>query len=253
MNIIDPPGLTVMRIAGGRYRVTGAHRVVWRWMNKFSPASAFQSSEDVNTASSATNNAAAGGDTNSPDTDFDFGDLVTMTIIDVFETDNDGKLLSYCPTFDNRAVHKTREVTERIRKGAGQFLERMDVVAKSPAGQSVNRAAGNFGKMSINAALTVGNIVKHKIEEEIHKHQKQQQHGGGKPTSDDTSADAVGGADVEEDMIEEREDGEEDELESAVNGPTLEMDPSGDEQSAATPGTSKNFSDYSTAATPATR
>ena len=30
MNIIDPPGLTVMRIAGGRYRVTGAHRVVWR-------------------------------------------------------------------------------------------------------------------------------------------------------------------------------------------------------------------------------
>ena len=24
LNIIDPPGLTVMRIAGGRYRVTGA-------------------------------------------------------------------------------------------------------------------------------------------------------------------------------------------------------------------------------------
>lgn len=29
LNIIDPPGLTVMRIAGGRYRVTAAHRVVW--------------------------------------------------------------------------------------------------------------------------------------------------------------------------------------------------------------------------------
>lgn len=29
MNLIDPPGLTVMRIAGGRYRVTAAHRVVW--------------------------------------------------------------------------------------------------------------------------------------------------------------------------------------------------------------------------------
>jgi len=28
-NIIDPPGLTVMKIAGGRYRVTAAHRVVW--------------------------------------------------------------------------------------------------------------------------------------------------------------------------------------------------------------------------------
>ena len=126
MNIIDPPGLTVMRIAGGRYRVTGAHRVVWRWMNKFSPASAFQSSEDVNTASSATNNAAAGGDTNSPDTDFDFGDLVTMTIIDVFETDNDGKLLSYCPTFDNRAVHKTRAPARRCdpRRCSGRCMHR---------------------------------------------------------------------------------------------------------------------------------
>ena len=29
-NVVDPPGLTVMRIAGGGYRVTGAHRVVWR-------------------------------------------------------------------------------------------------------------------------------------------------------------------------------------------------------------------------------
>lgn len=29
MNLIQPPGLTVMRIAGGRYRVTAAHRVVW--------------------------------------------------------------------------------------------------------------------------------------------------------------------------------------------------------------------------------
>lgn len=29
LHIIDPPGLTVMRIAGGRYRVTAAHRVVW--------------------------------------------------------------------------------------------------------------------------------------------------------------------------------------------------------------------------------
>ena len=30
MNVIDPPGLTVMKISGGGYRVTGAHRVVWR-------------------------------------------------------------------------------------------------------------------------------------------------------------------------------------------------------------------------------
>ncbi|KAL3808052.1 hypothetical protein ACHAXA_001902 [Cyclostephanos tholiformis] len=71
--------------------------------------------------------------------DYDFGNLVTMTIIDVFETDSDGRLLSYCPTFDNRAIHKTQEVTKRIRKGASLVKERMKVVARSPAGKSVNR------------------------------------------------------------------------------------------------------------------
>ena len=35
-NSIDPPGVTGMRISGKRYRVTGAHCVVWRWMMKFS-------------------------------------------------------------------------------------------------------------------------------------------------------------------------------------------------------------------------
>ncbi|KAL7516127.1 hypothetical protein ACHAWX_001178 [Stephanocyclus meneghinianus] len=164
-NTIDPPGLTVMRIAGGRYRVTGAHRVVWRWMNKFSPASVFQTPSNLHSSDTVTSTTIEG---ESPDTDFDFGDLVTMTIIDVFETDSDGKLLSYCPTFDNRAVHKTQEVTERLRKGASHLMERMDVVKRSPAGKSVNRAAGNFGKM----AISVGSLVRHKIEEEIHKHQK---------------------------------------------------------------------------------
>jgi len=32
LHTIDPPGLTVMRIAGGRYRVTAAHRVVWTYV-----------------------------------------------------------------------------------------------------------------------------------------------------------------------------------------------------------------------------
>ena len=86
-------------------------------MNKFSPKS-----------------AACGGDTD----DFDFGDLVAMTIVDVFETDAGGLLLSYCPTFDNRAVHKTPELAQRIRKGVGQMRETMEIVAKSPVGKSVN-------------------------------------------------------------------------------------------------------------------
>ena len=122
-------------------------------------------STDAPTADGITNTTNNG---DLRDTDFDFGDLVTMTIIDVFETDSDGKLLSYCPTFDNRAVHKTQEVTERIRKGAHNLIEKMVVAKKSPAGKSVNKAAGNLGKM----AISVGSLVRHKIEEEIHKHQK---------------------------------------------------------------------------------
>ena len=141
LNIIDPPGLTVMKISGGRYRVTGAHRVVWRWMNCFSPASMFSIPSDTVVAD------GGGGeeDGEKKDTDFDFGDLVTMTIIDVFETDSDGKLLSYCPTFDNRAVHKTPETIERIRKGYQMTKERIDVVANSPAGRSVNKVSNVKG------------------------------------------------------------------------------------------------------------
>lgn len=57
------------------------------------------------------------------------------------------------------------------------------------------QAAENLGKMGISAALAVGNIVKTKIEEEIHKHQ----HGeGDKTASSEASLDAVGGEDVQE-------------------------------------------------------
>ena len=165
MNIIRPPGLTVMRIAGGGYRVTAAHRVVWRWMNKFSfvPLDLSRGDEHSDGAVDATNPSSSTSNNN--DTDFDFGDLVTMTIIDVFETDVDGKLLSYCPTFDNRAVHKTKETVERLKKGATQFKERMGVIAQSPAGKRVNKAAGQVGRMGMTAALRVGSMVKSKIEE----------------------------------------------------------------------------------------
>ena len=108
LNIIDPPGLTVMRIAGGRYRVTAAHRVVWTWMNEFA-SMAFD--EGLN---------------EDPSSDIDLplqiGDLVTLTIVDVFETDNQGKLLSYCPTFDNRAVRKTNQTAETLRKSSNKIF-----------------------------------------------------------------------------------------------------------------------------------
>lgn len=163
MNSIEPPGLTVMRISGGRYRVTGAHRVVWRWMNKFSPASTFALPGET-----ASTDETVEDETK--DTDFDFGDLVSMTIIDVFETDADGKLLSYCPTFDNRTVHKTQETVERIRKGASQLNDGIKTFARSPAGKTVNKAAGELGKMAFN----VGTIVAKRIEEEISKHHNNQ-------------------------------------------------------------------------------
>ncbi|KAL3807365.1 hypothetical protein ACHAXA_001703 [Cyclostephanos tholiformis] len=194
-NAIDPPGVTVMRISGGRYRVTGAHRVVWRWMNKFS-------FPDLDSPRNKTKLDADKIPSDEDAADFDFGDLVTMTIIDVFETDSDGRLLSYCPTFDNRAVHKTQEVTERIRKGASLVKERMEVVARSPAGKSVNKATHDLGKMSINAALAVGNIVKRRIEEEMHKRETR-----GQP---DAFSDAEEMVDAENDAKDEGDDDDDD-------------------------------------------
>jgi len=192
MNVIDPPGLTVMKISGGGYRVTGAHRVVWRWMNKFSPAS-----------------------TGNANLDFDFGDLVTMTIIDVFETDAHGQLLSYCPTFDNRAVHKTPEMAERLRKGASHLRERMEVAARSPAGKTVNKAAGSLGKMSIRAAIVVGNAVKNKIQH--NKQSSQPNHG---------CNDLAVGEDQLEDLLQSQIAEDETELDiDGVNATALEDDP----------------------------
>lgn len=113
VNIIDPPGLTIMKIAGSRYRVTAAHRVVWTWMNCIS------------------------GSPLHP------GDLVSMTIVDVFETDNNGCLLSYCPTFDNRAVVKTHSTTEALRKSSSKVISALQNAQRSSlARQFMLRANG---------------------------------------------------------------------------------------------------------------
>ncbi|GKY99297.1 hypothetical protein MPSEU_000884800 [Mayamaea pseudoterrestris] len=131
LNIIDPPGLTVMRIAGGRYRVTAAHRVVWTWMNNF---------------------AALNDDTEEEVDKLQIGDLVTMTIIDVFETDNQGKLLSYCPTFDNRAVHKTMQTTETLIKSRGKLLKALHDAQNS-----------KLAKLVMEKATIMGNMVKQRV------------------------------------------------------------------------------------------
>lgn len=124
LNLIEPPGLTVMKIAGGRYRVTAAHRVVWTWMNEFVPLL---------------------GDTATTEP-LVVGDLVTLTIVDVFETDNQGKLLSYCPTFDNRAVHKTHMGTEALRKSTAQLGHLLQKARQSKLAKLVGLQAIKFAQ-----------------------------------------------------------------------------------------------------------
>lgn len=106
LDIIDPPGLTVMRIAGNRYRVTAAHRCYWTWMNELADVSLMGHHPPDDSASASKNHELMEGD------------WVCLTIVDVFETDNQGKLLSYCPTFDNRQVHKTDRNLHTLRKQA---------------------------------------------------------------------------------------------------------------------------------------
>jgi hypothetical protein len=155
LNIIDPPGLTVMRIAGGRYRVTAAHRVVWTWMNEF----ASFSFEGASLSETATPEKAS----------LQMGDLVTLTIVDVFETDNQGKLLSYCPTFDNKKIKKTNPASETIRKSSQKFFSMMGKAQKAVAKSEVNkRASAQLHKMGImQHAKNVAENVKHRVGEAV--------------------------------------------------------------------------------------
>jgi len=148
LNIIDPPGLTVMRIAGGRYRVTAAHRVVWTWMNEFASISF-----DVGPGEERSSHE---------ESMLQIGDLVTLTIVDVFETDNQGKLLSYCPTFDNRDVRKTNQTTETIRKSSKNLFSILGRAQKAVAKSEV------ISKMGLmQHARNVAENMKHKVDEAV--------------------------------------------------------------------------------------
>lgn len=154
LNIIDPPGLTVMRIAGGRYRVTAAHRVVWTWMNEFASLSF---------------DGRIGEEVASESPPLQIGDLVSLTIVDVFETDNQGKLLSYCPTFDNRAVRKTNQTTETLRKSSTKLFTMLGRAQKAVAKSEVNKkATEQLNKMGImQHAKNVAENVKHRVDEAV--------------------------------------------------------------------------------------
>lgn len=186
LNIIDPPGLTVMRIAGGRYRVTAAHRVVWTWMNEFvqltfNDTSATmtptfsQSIESSHSSSSPPlrDNSDNNNDLYSSSTikgkggdsvdQLQIGDLVTMTIVDVFETDNNGKLLSYCPTFDNRAITKTNITSETLRKSSKNVIAAIQRMRKSKLARTVAQQASALAitlKNKVDKAV-YGNKISH--------------------------------------------------------------------------------------------
>eukprot|EP00522_Entomoneis_paludosa_P012186 CAMPEP_0172449840 /NCGR_PEP_ID=MMETSP1065-20121228/8438_1 /TAXON_ID=265537 /ORGANISM="Amphiprora paludosa, Strain CCMP125" /LENGTH=485 /DNA_ID=CAMNT_0013201593 /DNA_START=60 /DNA_END=1517 /DNA_ORIENTATION=- len=163
LNLIDPPGLTVMRIAGGRYRVTAAHRVVWTWMNEFPndimgietdalSGAAYSSSYyshqqhhdaysgdgDLDSQSTPKHNRSSYANGAGKEEQLLPGDLVTLTIVDVFETDNQGKLLSYCPTFDNRAVTKTNAPTETLRKSTAHLVKLIGKAQKSVLARKIS-------------------------------------------------------------------------------------------------------------------
>jgi hypothetical protein len=154
LNIIDPPGLTVMRIAGGRYRVTAAHRVVWTWMNEFAV---------LTDPHRAANEHANDESVNSLQVD----DLVSMTIVDVFETDNQGKLLSYCPTFDNRAVVKTNAATENWKKSSHKLMAMFGQAQKSQT-----------AAMIMKNARFMAESMRQKVGEAVHTYNSPQRRGG---------------------------------------------------------------------------
>eukprot|EP00542_Grammatophora_oceanica_P009496 CAMPEP_0194030218 /NCGR_PEP_ID=MMETSP0009_2-20130614/3780_1 /TAXON_ID=210454 /ORGANISM="Grammatophora oceanica, Strain CCMP 410" /LENGTH=428 /DNA_ID=CAMNT_0038670125 /DNA_START=204 /DNA_END=1490 /DNA_ORIENTATION=- len=138
INLIEPPGLTVMRIAGGRYRVTAAHRVVWTWMNEFASLTLEETEEEA----------------------LQVGELVSMTIVDVFETDNNGKLLSYCPTFDNRNIQKTTQASEAIRKSSHRVFGHLSAMTRSPAATRMNQGVATVTRMGMTAAKSMAQSVR---------------------------------------------------------------------------------------------
>jgi hypothetical protein len=94
-------------------------------------------------------------------------DLVTMTIVDVFETDNNGRLLSYCPTFDNRDIRKTTQATETLRKSSTKIMSQWSVIANSQAASRFNEGLNKAAKMGMSAAKSMATQVKHAVDERM--------------------------------------------------------------------------------------
>jgi hypothetical protein len=118
--------------------------ITYRWLNEFLPDPLCRSESTIK-----------------------FGDLVSMTIVDVFETDLDGRLLSYCPTFDNRCLTKTYPSIERFHKETNKLYNTVHIVRQSGPGRSVERAATSIYKYAEKAAQSVAETVKGTISKQV--------------------------------------------------------------------------------------
>ena len=94
-------------------------------------------------------------------------DLVTMTIVDVFETDNNGKLLSYCPTFDNRRVQKTSPTNEAVRKSSAKIMGQISLISKSQAAVKVNQSISHVASLGMSAAKSMASSVHRSVNKQI--------------------------------------------------------------------------------------
>lgn len=95
------------------------------------------------------------------------GDLVTMTIVDVFETDNNGKLLSYCPTFDNRRVQKTSSTNEAVRKSSAKILSQLSVMSKSQTATIVNQSIAHVASLGLSTAKSMASSVQRSVHKQF--------------------------------------------------------------------------------------
>lgn len=114
LHLISPPGITVMKIIGNRYRVTAAHECFWTWQHQLSTYESIQ-----------------------------LGELVRLRFVDVFETDRTGRILSYCPTFDNRNVEAFDRNLYRFQQHTKSLRYALE---HSPLLQSVRSQANQLAK-----------------------------------------------------------------------------------------------------------
>lgn len=81
-------------------------------------------------------------------------------------------LYTDCPTFDNRAVMKTNQASETIKKSSTRLFSMLGKAQKYVARSEVNkRATAQFERIGImQQAKNVAENVKHRVGEAVHQY-----------------------------------------------------------------------------------